>query len=164
MRPDSRRTSRSGVPVLHLLGLGLEHVLQPLQQHRGLLRLVPQAQQLRDRRVGEQDERVDGHELADRQRAVRDEQRADPEEQDEEQEPGDLDGRVVEHQHPVAAEHAVGERRELPLDAAPQALLGAGALGRLDALDRVELLGGVTRVRLLEAVERRPQPAPRSSA
>ena len=113
---------------------------------------------MRDRPIGQQHERVDRDELADRQRAVRDEQRADPEEQDEEQEAGDLDGGVVEHEHPVAAEHAVGERREFALDAAPQPLLGARALRRLDALDRVELLGGVTRVGLLEAVERRPQP------
>ncbi len=145
--------------LARLLGLRLEHVLESLQEDRGLLELIPEPEQQPDRGVGEQHQRVDGDELTDRQFAGGDEQRADPQEQDEQQEAGELDRCTVEHQDPVAAEHAVGERGEFLLDPATEPLLGAGALGRLDALDRVELLGGVTPVGLFEAVERRSQAA-----
>ena len=112
----------------------------------------------RDRGVGEQYKRIDGDELADRQLARGHEQRSHPQEEHEHHEPGNLDGSVVEHQHPVAAEDAVGELGEFVPDYAPHAFLGAGALGGLYALDCIELLGGMPRVRLLETVKGGPQP------
>ena len=46
IRPESVATLRKRRAVSNLLGLRLEHVLQPLQQDRRLLHLVPEPEQI----------------------------------------------------------------------------------------------------------------------
>ena len=64
-----------------LLGLLLEDVAQPVDQHGRALQVVPEPEQGHDGRVGQGDERVEGDEPADRELARHHLVRADPEEE-----------------------------------------------------------------------------------
>ena len=67
-RERSHRPQRR--PVAPLLGLVLKHVVQPVEQDVAALQVVPEQQQVADRRRGEGHERIERDQAADRQLAV----------------------------------------------------------------------------------------------
>ncbi len=96
-----------------------------------------------DRPVGQQDQSVEGDELADGQLPAHHGQAADPQHEGEGEERDERDGGVVAHERHVGAVDPAGQRVELPAQEAPQGALGAPGLHRLDAADGVDLAGVV---------------------
>ncbi len=97
MRSDTCPTSVLDRPqqraIVALLGLVLEHVVQPVEQHFAALQVVPEHEQVANRHRRERDERVEGDEAANRQLAVEHLVGAGPQEQADAEERDRLDAR-----------------------------------------------------------------------
>ena len=145
MRPFERVHRREARSVAALLGLLLEDVVQPVQQHRAELHLVPDAQRAQDRRVGHRGQRAERDEA--RRRVSSPAMtwlRADPEER-----------RRREHADRSGARCRSDMTMKLPRNilretlrnsfsiASRKTAFGRGRLDRFDSLDRVDLVRAV---------------------
>lgn len=105
---------------LGLLGLVDEDVLHAAEQHRGVLPLIPGAEQGDDRTIGQEDERIERDELADAEIAGDDLPRADVQEH-QQQGGGDEAGHPgVAHRAASGAQHPPAELLEVAEHASPQ--------------------------------------------
>ena len=118
----------------------LDDVVQTVQQNFPVLEVIPDVEQDHQRPVRHQHERVEGDQIADRDRVLEHAERANPEEEDERDQADDLDHGFVGHDREVRPEDALGELRELGEHPAAERPLGSDRLHGLDALDRVDLL------------------------
>ena len=139
-----------------LLGLLVDDVVEAQQLDARLLKLVPEREHDQHRAVREGDQRVEGHELPERQPAVDHLERADEQEDRERGEVDELEQALVGEDDELGAEGALRERLEAAEHRAAQRVLRRERLHRLDAADRVDLARGVAAVVGLEVVVGRP--------
>ena len=144
-----------------LLRLLLENVIQSIEEHRGVLPVVPDRQQRQDRGVGQRHERVEGHQTADRQGSRQDLTGADPEKENRCQQRDRLNGAEIPHHGEISLEETPSHPQELIEHQVSKRAFGGHGLHRLDPLDRVDLVGVVLAERVLDGVEDRAKPAGR---
>ena len=147
--------------ILALLGLGLDHVAEPIDEDLALLDLVPQREERQDRAIRQEHERVEGNELAGRKLAVDDEQPTREQEKDEREDRHELHRPLVRHDEELGSEQAIGETGEAVTHLRSERVLRGERFDRLDATDGVDLLRAIPAVRILERVVHRTQAARR---
>ena len=125
----------------------LKHVVQPVEQDVAALQVVPEQQQVADRRRGEGHERVERHQAADRQVAAEHLVRPGPQEEPEAEKRHGFDGALVAHGREVGLEDLLRHAKELIEQQASKRRFAAEGLDRFDPLDGIDLVRVVLAVR-----------------
>jgi DAACS family dicarboxylate/amino acid:cation (Na+ or H+) symporter len=141
-----------------LLGRGVVQVGEPLQRQRQRLQVEPQLDEAEDRHRQHRDQRVEGHQLADRHLLAQHEVGAVPQEQQRGEDVDAAEKALQQQADAAAAELDVGLADHEVLVRPARGLLGVGLLDRGDALDGLDELGLGLRLALEGQAVVLPQP------